>query len=320
MAVKQGQISAVVSEIKAESPKVKRFRLKSKDGTALPKFSGGSHITTSINHNHQLIERHYSLTNDPMKTDYYEIAINRSDQSKGGSVFWHDEVEIGKQLEISYPKNHFPLSFQAKHHIFFAAGIGITPFLAMAAELKRKGKTFKIHYAAPSQATCAYFEFLISNYPDETNFYFSDQQNRMKSEIMKVQPIGTHVYFCGPESMVHQYVEDAKTFGYHDQSIHFELFTPPDFGPTQRFQVILNKSNKVLNVGEDESLLEVLLKNGIQAPYSCKIGGCGSCGLDVLEGKVEHRDVFLTDQEKKENDVMLTCVSRGKNNCIVLDI
>lgn len=168
-------IEVVVEEIKRESPTVKSFKLVAANGSSLPRFSGGSHITTYVQTEYGLIERHYSLTTDPDITDYYQIAIRRSDQSRGGSIYWHDHIKIGDKLYISYPKNHFPLSFRAKHHVFFAAGIGITPFLAMAADLKKKGKSFELHYAAPSKELCAFHDFLLSIYPDETHFYFSKE-------------------------------------------------------------------------------------------------------------------------------------------------
>lgn len=316
--VKQERIQAVVSEVINETPKVKRFRLTPVKAESLPRFSAGAHITTYLENEGKELERHYSLTSNPSQTDYYEIAINRNPKSKGGSAYWHNHVRTGQELEISFPKNQFPLSFQAKHHVFFAAGIGITPFLAMAAELKAKGKSFELHYAATSRETCSYFDFLTTEYPQQTYFYFSNEQKKMDPGIMMGQKIGTHVYFCGPESMVHQFKNAAYGFGYPEKSIHYELFSPPDFGPTYPFQVNLNKSKRVLNVTKDESLLEVLLNNGVKAPYSCKIGGCGSCEVGVHEGAVDHRDVYLTEEERRNNNVILTCVSRGKN--LVLDL
>ncbi|MCQ6281200.1 PDR/VanB family oxidoreductase [Bacillus sp. EB600] len=315
-----GTIEVIVEEVKNESPQVKSFKLKAADGSTLPRSSGGSHITTYIRSDQGLIERHYSLTNDPDETGYFKIAIRRSDESKGGSIYWHDHITVGHPLKISYPKNHFSLSFMAKHHVFIAAGIGITPFLAMAAELKKKAKSFELHYVVPSKELCAFYPFLVSNYPDETHFYFSRQGRRMTTELMKDKPVGTHVYFCGPEVMVKEYAEAAKSYGYPEKSIHFELFTPPDLGPKRPFEVKLNKSNKVLQVPEGENLLDILLKHDIEAPYSCKIGGCGSCQVDVLDGEVDHRDMFLSDTERKETNVILTCVSRAKTGCLVLDL
>jgi dimethylamine monooxygenase subunit B len=313
-------IEVVVESIKHESPFVKSFRLVAANGSSLPRFSGGSHITTFLQTEQGIIERHYSLTTDPDLSNYYQIAIRRNNQSKGGSVYWHDHIKTGDKLQISYPKNHFPQSFKAKHHVLFAAGIGITPFLAMIADLKKKGKSFELHYASPSKELCAFHDFLTSNYPNETYFYFSKEKRKMTTDLMKNQPIGTHVYFCGSEAMMREFAKDAKTFGYSKKSIHFELFTPPDFGPEHSFQVKLSKSNQLLTVSEDEKLLETLFKHNIQAPYSCKIGGCGSCQIDVLKGEIDHRDYFLSETEKKEGNVMLTCVSRAKSGCLVLDL
>ncbi|PLR79930.1 oxidoreductase [Bacillus canaveralius] len=315
-----GTIKVIVAEIKYESPTVKSFKLIAANGSSLPGFSGGSHLTTYIQSEFGLIERHYSLTNDPDTKEYYKIAIRRSDQSKGGSIFWHDHIKVGDQLEISYPRNHFSLSFKAKHHVFIAAGIGITPFLAMSAELKKKGKSFELHYAAPTKELCAFYSYLSSTYPEEANFYFSKEGRRMTTDVMKHKPIGTHVYFCGTEAMVREYQEAAKSYGYPEKSIHFELFTPPSSGPKHAFQVKLRQSDQMIDVPEGESLLETLLKHGIPAPHSCKIGGCGSCQVDVLDGEVDHRDLFLSDNERKEINVILTCVSRAKSGCLVLDL
>ncbi len=314
-----GIIEVIVEEIKSESPHVKSFKFKAADGSSLPRSGGGSHITTLIEKENELIERHYSLTNDPDENDFYSIAIRRSDESRGGSTYWHDHVKEGDRLKISYPKNHFPISFKGKHHVLIAAGIGITPFISMASKLKKQSKSFELHYAAPTKDLCAFYPFLSSNYSDQTYFYFSGEGRKMGTEIMKEQPIGTHVYFCGPESMVQDFIEAAKSYGYPEENIHFELFSPPEMGPMYPFEVKLSSSNQVLQVPEGENLLDVLLKNNIDAPYSCKIGGCGSCEIDVLDGEVDHRDIFLTDKEREERKVILTCVSRGKG-CLTLDL
>ncbi|MDT8861346.1 PDR/VanB family oxidoreductase [Alkalihalobacillus sp. MEB130] len=312
-------IRVSVSEIVEETPHIKKFTLVPIEGNRLPKFSGGSHITTMIKKNEETIERSYSLTADPLITNSYCIAIRRSEQSKGGSTFWHDHVKVGNQLDISYPKNHFMLSFAAKHHILFAAGIGITPFLTMIAELKRKGKTFELHYAARSKEVCAFYDFLVEYYEENVHFYFSSEGNRMSPEQMKGQSIGSHVYFCGPEEMVKEYASKAEEYGYPKKNIHFELFAAKDTGPKKPFIVKLAKSKQEFFISEGENLLDVLLKEQVKAPYSCKVGGCGSCQVEVLSGDVDHRDTFLSEEEKSMN-VMMTCVSRAKSNRIEINL
>ncbi|MBK5501390.1 oxidoreductase [Peribacillus sp. TH14] len=311
-----------VDKIERETDFIKTFVLHPVNGKSLPRFAGGAHIKTIIKNGDETIERHYSLTSNPFQRDYYSIAIRRDDASRGGSVYWNDKVQEGDQLEISYPKNHFPLSSRATHHVFYAAGIGITPFLTMMADLKEEGKSFQLHYAARSQEQCAFYDFITQNYPDQCNFYFSQDENsgRMSAEFMLNHKIGSHVYFCGPTSMVTQYAQAAASYGFPSKSIHYELFSPPETGIQQAFKVVLQSSNETIHVPEGKTLLESLLSHGIDAPYSCGVGGCGSCEVEVLEGEVDHRDLFYKDEEKKSNCTILTCISRAKKEKLVLNL
>ncbi|WKB34617.1 FAD-binding oxidoreductase [Terrilactibacillus sp. S3-3] len=115
----QEKIKVVVEQVKKESPVVKRFKLVPEAGCKLPKFSGGSHITTFLTENKRPLERNYSLISPPDQSDAYEIAIRRNDQSSGVSVYWHTKIKEGEKLEISYPKNRFAIGHEAKHHVFF---------------------------------------------------------------------------------------------------------------------------------------------------------------------------------------------------------
>nr|WP_285290327.1 2Fe-2S iron-sulfur cluster binding domain-containing protein [Bacillus sp. ISL-39] len=85
------------------------------------------------------------------------------------------------------------------------------------------------------------------------------------------------------------------------------------------FAVTLNQSGKHFDVPADQSLLDVLRESGIDIPYSCRVGGCGTCEVNVVEGKIDHYDSFLTDKQRSSNKAMLSCVSRGKGN-LVLDL
>ena len=310
----------IVTKIVQETATVKRFILSSPSGAPLPPFGGGSHVTTWVRDGNTIWERQYSLVNVSAQTGDYEIAVQLQPSSRGGSRFWHEAVYEGMELEISYPKNHFQLAFSAKHHLFYAAGIGITPFLSMMAELKRKGGSFELHYAARSKEECAFYDFLRRHYGDSVQFYFSrgDETQRMMPDGMKEQPVGTHVYFCGPRSMVAQFREAAQSYGYISEKIHYELFTAPAKSDPRPFDVELQKSGKVIRVERDQSLLEALLAAGIRIPHSCRVGGCGTCAIGVLDGDVAHHDVCLTEEEKQGNK-MIACVSRGKGK-LLLDL
>jgi dimethylamine monooxygenase subunit B len=170
--MKEHTIPVFIKSIEELTPQVKQFTLSPINMTRLPPFSGGSHIITYIAGENGFITRAYSLTNLPDQTDSYQIAIRLSENSNGGSKHWHESIKIGDCIRISYPKNHFPLSFKAKHHVFYAAGIGITPFLSMMAELKERKTTFELHYASKSEELCSFYSLIKEKFADETTFFF----------------------------------------------------------------------------------------------------------------------------------------------------
>lgn len=309
-------IEVYVQSIYQETPLVKRFILARMDGEVLPSFSSGSHITTYIYE----LERNYSLTNHPDQRNSYEIAIRLNDRSTGGSIYWHQNVKEGDTLKISCPKNHFPLSFKAKHHVFYAAGIGITPFLSMMAELKERGVTFELHFTAKSKEMCAYYSHIKEKYSEHSHFYFSEVgSERLEVATLLEHRIGTHVYFCGPESFISDFTEAALQFGYPRSTIHFERFTPPRSKEMRPFIAHLTSGGK-LNVSKEQTLLEALIEAGMKVPYSCRVGCCGTCELKVLAGEVDHYDSFLSEEQKSAQNVILACVSRAKSKKMVLDL
>ena len=320
-----GKIKVYVGKIVQETKSVKLFYLYPADRESLPPFTGGSHITTYVKNGDEIIERNYSLVSHPTDRTQYAIAIRKDDHSRGGSVFWHDEIKVGDRLEISWPKNHFPLAFKAaKHHVFYAAGIGITPFITMMEDLTAEGKSFELHYAARTKEDCAFYDYLNTKYQGKCYFYFSrtENPNKMTPVSMAEQRIGSHIYFCGPLSMMEEFRNAAKSLGYPSHSIHFELFAAADEGPRFPFVVKLANSGKNVEVSKEETLLEALLKAGVDAPYSCKIGGCGSCEVQVIEGEVDHRDHFYINEERATKKIILTCCSRAKETekRLILDL
>ncbi|MGM0837039.1 MAG: PDR/VanB family oxidoreductase [Bacillota bacterium] len=308
--MKGKRISVYIKSIQVETPKVKSFTLAAIDGASLPAFSGGAHIQTFLQQ--PSLVRHYSLIGSTYENDTYKIAVGLAEDSKGGSLFWHEKARVGDILEMSYPRNHFPLSYRARHHVFYAAGIGITPYLSMMADLKRKGKSFELHYATKTKDLCAFYTYLQQHYSRETRFYFSGQGERLKGEGLTDHLIGTHVYFCGPDSFISSHLKMCEDIGYPASSVHSEQFSAPLIRACSSFTAEIS-SGMSISVPADKSLLDSLLGAGIEVPYSCRVGRCGTCELRVLEGEIVHYDTFLSDEQKNAQDVIVSCVSRSNN-------
>lgn len=86
------------------------------------------------------------------------------------------------------------------------------------------------------------------------------------------------------------------------------------------FEVHLAKRNITLTVHPDQSILKALQDAGVDVPFSCSEGVCGTCLTSVKEGEPEHWDMYLTPEEQEANDCMMVCISRSKSQRLVLDL
>ena len=100
-----------------------------------------------------------------------------------------------------------------------------------------------------------------------------------------------------------------------------EYFRPAETArPTRAFVVELARSGVSVDVPPGCSILDALMMQGIDAPYSCYEGVCGTCETRVLEGIPDHRDNLLSDKAKAEGRTILICCSGSKSEKLVLDL
>jgi vanillate O-demethylase ferredoxin subunit len=90
--------------------------------------------------------------------------------------------------------------------------------------------------------------------------------------------------------------------------------------PSTAFDVELKRRGQTFHVPVGESILDVLLNNGIHVSHSCKEGVCGSCETRVLDGVPEHFDNVLSRRERDSNEVMMVCCSGCRGGKLVLDL
>ncbi|CAG9620016.1 PDR/VanB family oxidoreductase [Sutcliffiella rhizosphaerae] len=318
--IKEQRLDVFIESIQNETNTIKRFVMKRLDGKKLSSFIAGSHIKLFIPSERGEMERRYSLTSDPNNREFYEIAVKWSIDSKGGSSYLHTHASVGDSLQISFPKNYFSLSPSARHHVFYAAGIGITPFLSMLTMLKRGGESFKLHYAATSKQDCAFYHRLKNLSEKEISFYFSSDRQRLNTDSLYNHQIGTHIYICGPTSFTTSFKETALEIGYPSVNIHYEHFGSPIPAEFASSFLIQFNDGRQLVVNQDVSVLDTLVQAGHSIPFSCKIGRCGTCEIKVKAGSILHLDEFLTDDEKQLNKSMMVCVSRCKGELLQLDL
>ncbi|MEO9778469.1 MAG: PDR/VanB family oxidoreductase [Sedimentitalea sp.] len=320
MSAGTNKIAVTVTDVVPVNDLVKRFRFERSDGGPLPTFSGGAHTVVEMQDGDTQRLNPYSLMSDPMDQTAYTISVRRDDEGRGGSLFMHERVKPGDAMTISYPVNLFSLDLRAKKHLMIAGGIGITPFLAQIKQLDVMNGRFELHYACRTEALGSYVDELTSKHPNNVHIFYDDKKQTIDLEhLLDGQPLGTHIYVCGPKGMINWVRGKAADLGWPREAVHYEEFLAPQSG--KPFEVKLAVSNKVVQVGEHQSLLEAIEAAGVDAPYLCRGGACGQCETDVIgyDGKFLHYDHWLDDDQQASGKKIMPCVSRFEGKTLVLD-
>ncbi|MBP6896100.1 MAG: oxidoreductase [Pseudacidovorax sp.] len=305
-----------------EAEGIVALELVSADARPLPGFGAGSHIDVHLPNG---LVRQYSLCNSAAERHRYRIAVLREPTSRGGSAAVHDLVKEGDVLTISAPRNHFALH-DAPRSLLLAGGIGVTPILCMAQRLATWGADFEMHYCTRSAARTAFRdEIAASAFADKVHLHHDDGAEAQKlrvAELLKTPEPGTQIYVCGPGGFIDHVVNTAKANGWPAQQIHLEYFAAAaqDTSGDQPFEVKLTSSGQTYRIPKDQTIVQALRAEGVEIMVSCEQGVCGTCITRVLEGVPDHRDCYLTDDERAANDQFTPCCSRSKTPLLVLDL
>lgn len=320
MSAGKSKIAVKVVEVSKVNDLVTRFSFERIDGALLPTFSGGAHIVVEMKDGDTNRLNPYSLMSDPMDQSRYSISVRRDEAGRGGSLFMHNKIKLNDEMIISYPVNLFAMDLRASKHLMIAGGIGITPFLAQIKQLGSLQGHFELHYSCRSHALGSYVKELADDHPDNVHVYYDDKQQKIDLvNLLGVQPLGTHLYVCGPKGMIEWVYNTAIEMGWPREALHYEEFLAPPTG--EAFTVNLAVSRKIIDVGEQKSLLEAIEAAGVDAPYLCRGGACGQCETRVLDcdGDILHNDHWLDDDQKARKSHIMPCVSRFAGNTLVLD-
>ena len=299
-----------IAEITVLSPGIRKFTLEPLAGL-LPAAGAGAHLVFDIPGATRVHKNAYSLIGGPDSRTQYEIIVRRVEPSRGGSAWLHEHARIGDILEAKTPQNLFPLAHLAKKHLLLSAGIGITPFLAFARVMRTP---FEWHHCSRAEDSAAFAALL----PPGPQVTLHTSRNTLNlAAVLGTQPLGTHLYVCGPELFNETVQTMARALGWPESKIHTESFASAAGGAP--FIVHLARSGQRLEVAADQTLLEAIEAAGIAAPYLCRGGACGACELPLLQGTPEHRDHVLSPEQRAANKSLMVCVSRARTPDLVLD-
>lgn len=293
------------------------------DCTALPSWSPGAHVDVFIT---STLIRQYSLCSRPEDRHTWTIAVLRESTSSGGSQYIHEVLRPGMTVQVSTPRNRFPLEV-ATSYLFIAGGIGITPLLPMIDQVARAAADWELLFGGRRRASMAFLERLVGM-GSPVVVRPEDEYGLLDLEaVIKSQAEDAAIYCCGPEPLIRAVEETCYEVG--RAAPYVERFTarPGAVDKLQgqavdntEFDVLLNRSGQRITVQEGQSIVEALDEHNVYVPTSCVEGYCGTCETVVLAGVPEHRDDYLTDDEKASNARIMLCCSRSRTPELELDL
>ena len=298
-----------------EVPDIVSYELRDPDGGELPPFTAGAHIDLTLPNG---LIRSYSLINPQSERLRYVIAVQKDRASRGGSKWVHENFRVGDLVTIAGPRNNFALDESARTSLFIAGGIGITPILSMIARLSALSRPWELVYCARTRAAAAFADTLQGN----VRFNFDQEPGGCLPDIaalVAAAPPEAHLYCCGPLPMLAAF--ESATAHVPRERVHVEYFTAREPAAVEGgFNVVLAKSGREFIVPPGKTILDTLLEAGLDIPFSCMEGVCGTCETKVLEGIPDHRDLILTEEERAAGKTMMICCSGAKTEKLVLDL
>ena len=302
------------------SDSVREFQLR--PATPHAAWSLGSHLRVQVRHaDGRLDERRYSLVGLPQAGADWRIAVKRVSPSRGGSAFM-GSLQAGDVLLVQPPRNHFELPWAAPQTQLLAGGIGITPLLGMALALAARKADVRLAYTARDAQDLVYADELRAALGDRLHTQTRAEGGRMNvaALIAALHP-QAQMLVCGPVAMLQSVQAAWAAAGRAPQRLRFETFGSSGHEVAETFWVEVPRHKLRFEVPPDRSMLEMLHSHGVQVLHDCVRGECGLCATEVLnlQGRIDHRDVFFSADEKAANTKLCTCVSRVVGGGVVID-
>jgi ferredoxin-NADP reductase len=297
----------VVAHIDEPVPGIRSLWLRAPGGTSLPPFVPGSHLTLDCGGK----RNSYSLTNDGLDPQEYCVSVLHVRDGRGGSRWVHEQLAVGDIVDVLPPRSAFAPHHRARRHLLIAGGIGVTPIVSHLRSARRWGQDVQVLYSFRENFG-AHVEDVLDLAGLNAELYTNqDEFCARLATVLRDQPLGAHLYVCGPSPMIDLVLGIATAAGWPASRLHLERFTNGALDPGEPFAVTLTKSERSLQVASGTSLLEALESAGIDVPNLCRRGFCGECRIPVIGGVPLHRDSFLDTATKESGTAMMCCVSRA---------
>lgn len=335
-----------VIKVVDESATIRSFHLVPDDGAGLLPHLAGQHlpIRLQLPGTDKPLMRAYTLSVAPSE-NFYRISVKRDGVV---SCYLHDHLHTGDTLEARAPAGDFTLdASEPRPAVLLAAGVGITPMLAMLRHLiyegvrKQRLRPTFLFQSARSKAERPFARELdqllaaahgavklvrvLSQTADAQPDVDYDFAGRIDMALLsRVLPFNDYdFYLCGPPQFTQALYDGLRALNIADDHIHAEAFGPSSL---QRTNDIVKEAKPLLPIATQSvpvkfmdslkearwtpdtgSLLELAEARGLSPAYSCRAGHCGSCKTKLLQGAVTYP---TPPSAQVADDEVLICCAR----------
>ena len=296
--------------------------------------------------------RSYSIASSPFLQEPLRTSVGRVE---GGVVsnYMLSELKVGDIIESQAPLGEFftlPKDLIERDYILFAAGIGITPLFSILKTALFSGISRKVNLFFSIRTLDDFIykkelEDLQNKFKKQLKIQFiiSQKEGRLNSEKIKAYLESLDLkqsafYLCGPADYMDILSKELIVLGVNQESIHTEDFkVVPVRGPKPDKNSVFFNANKVessepkklkcllngelikIPLNREKSLLEQLIDQGYNPPFSCTSGSCMTCMAKLEEGKIFQLDEGILDEENIQNLEVLTCQCYPLSETVKID-
>jgi vanillate O-demethylase ferredoxin subunit len=260
--------------------------------------------------------RSYSVVESDPSGRRFTLTVQLAQPSRGGSAYLHRLV-VGDTVEATRPLQDFPLVLGADGYLLLAGGIGVTALMGTARALARAGADYRVVYVGRSRASMAYVDQLAAEHGDRLELHVEDEGTALDVGslvgALAARPGRHELLMCGPVRLMDAVRRAWQTADLPPVDLRFETFGNSGWYDAEPYEVTLPELGITTTVAADQTMLDALTAAGAEIMWDCRKGECGLCEMAVtrLDGRLDHRDVFLSDGQQAEGRRVCVCVSRA---------
>jgi 3-ketosteroid 9alpha-monooxygenase subunit B len=301
-------------------------------------YKPGQFLTLRLPHADGTVARCYSLSSAPGVDDHLKVTVKRVLDGRG-SNWVCDTVKPGDELDVLAPSGTFTPKDLDTDLLLLAGGSGITPVMSIikSSLANGNGKMLLVYANRDEKSVIFHAELrqMVAENPERllVLHWLESVQGlpSLKPLQEMVRPWAhANAFICGPAPFMDCAADALKGLEFSRDRIHIERFTslagdpwtevqaaaPVEGEPTVDLTVELDGETHELKWPESQKLLDFMLDQGLDAPYSCREGACSACGLLLVEGEVVMDNNSVLEQEDLDEGWRLACQSRPVSDAV----